>query len=248
MKKVLTLCLLILGLLSFSALADAVSSKVYAEAQTQTVSANTLTNAAAAVIRQQTGVPVESDSLTVNYLGNPSDLTAPAGNLELAVSLPYGVRYNAPTTAVVTVSVDGKVSNTAILKFEVKLYQQVVVAARAIAKGEVLGIDNLRLERLDVGRLTTGYYTDINDIAGLLSRRDLKPGTAFSKYLIEKPIVVKRGSAVTIIARTGGIEVTAFGKALQDGYEGQMIRVQNINSQKYMAAKVTGPGTVEIMI
>ena len=247
-KKVLAVWLLTLGLLGLSVLPDAVNSKVYAEAQTQTVSVKALTNAAAMVIRQRTGVPIESDSLTINYLGNPTELTVPAGNLELAVTLPYGVRYNGPTTAVVTVSVDGKVCDAATLKYDVKLYQQVVVAARAIAKGEVLGTDNLRLERLDVGRLTTGYYSDINDISGLISRRALKPGTAFNRYLIEKPIVVNRNSAVTIIARSGGVEVTAFGKALQDGYEGQIIRVQNVNSQKYMAAKVTGPGTVEITI
>lgn len=220
---------------------------VQAADETQLISANTLINAASMAIRQRAGVPPESDSLTIICLGNPGDIVVPDGNIELAVNLPYGIRYNVPTIAVVTVSADGKIAYVSTLKFDVKLYQQIVVAARSVSKGELLGVDNLRLERMDVGRLNAGYYTDISEVAGLSSRRNLSPSTVLTKYLVEKPIIVERGSAVAIVAKIGDIEVTAAGQAMQDGYEGQIIRVKNLNSQKYITGKVTGRGTVEVI-
>ncbi|MDD4599872.1 MAG: flagellar basal body P-ring formation chaperone FlgA [Negativicutes bacterium] len=218
---------------------------VYA-AESQTVSVNMLSSAASVVINQQAGVTVENDDLTVTLLGSPEVVSVPAGNLDLAVSLPYGIRYNAPTTAKITISVNGKIAAITILKFDVNLYQQVVVAARPINRGEVFNAENLRYERMDVGRLNSGYYTDIAKVDGYLSRRMLNPGMALNQFLVEKPLLVKRGSAVTIIARLGGIEVTALGEAMQDGREGQRIRVQNSTSGKWITAKVVAAGTVEI--
>lgn len=223
------------------------TQQVYAEYENQSVSVNMMVNAASIVIRQRAGMPLENDNLTISLLGSPADLVVPAGELNLLVSLPYGVRYNAPTTAIVTVEVDGKVAAVDTLKFDVNLYQQVLVAARPIVKGETLNAGNISYARMDVGRLTTGYYTDLSAVEGLVSRRMLNPGTPLNKYLIEKPVLVKRNSSVMIVARMGGIEVTTYGQALQDGQEGQIIRVQNINSRKLMTAKVVDVGTVEVM-
>jgi len=43
------------------------------------------------------------------------------------------------------------------------------------------------------------------------------------------------------------MEVTSAGQALQDGIEGQLIRVQNINSTKVISAKVIDGTTVQVL-
>lgn len=223
------------------------SRAAYASGETQIVSANTLTSAAFVTIRDRAGVSADSDDLKITVLGYPRDLDLPAGALTLAVDLPYGIRYNVPTTANVTVNVDGTTITVVTLKFQVKLYQQVVVAARSISNGDILSTDNLSYSRMDVGRLNSGYYTGIDKLLGLISRRNMTTGTAINQYMISKPTVVKRGNAVKVIARVGGIEVTTVGQAMQDGYEGQLIKVQNVNSGKILSAKVLDTGSVEVI-
>jgi flagella basal body P-ring formation protein FlgA len=63
---------------------------------------------------------------------------------------------------------------------------------------------------------------------------------------IEIPPLVKRGEAVTMTARKGGILVTARGTAQQDGIEGAQIKVRNSSSQKEILCRVRAPGQVEV--
>lgn len=248
-KEISSFCFIVLLFAASMALTSALFAPqiVYAAEGTQIVSANTLINTAAVIIRQRAGVAAESDDLSVNVLNSPQAVTAPEGDLSVGVDLPYGVRYNAPTTANVTVSVNGRVIAITTLKFETKMYKQVLVAGRSISSGEALTIDSLRYERMDIGRLMSGYYTDANKVLGLITRRAITPGLAINQYMIEKPIIIKRGSSVTLVARIGGLEVTAAGQALQDGYEGKIIPIQNLSSRKIVSAKVLDENSVQVL-
>ena len=106
---------------------------------------------------------------------------------------------------------------------------------------------NLRSERMDIGKLGAGYYTDLNKVVGLASRRSLKPGMVLIDSMLVKPVLVKRGAAVNIVARIGSLEVTALGQAMQDGTQGQLIKVQNVNSAKFISARVLDGTTVQVL-
>jgi len=62
---------------------------------------------------------------------------------------------------------------------------------------------------------------------------------------LSSPVVVKRGDAVTMVARRDGIEVSVAGEALDAGAAGTVIRVRNAGSGQVMRMRVAGPGTVE---
>lgn len=247
MKRKISLCCFIIILLQTIFIGMPGQKRVYAAEGTQLVSPSTLINTAAVLIRQRAGAAADSADLRVNVINSPQAVTVPEGEVALSVDLPYGVRYNAPTTANVTTSVNGQVVSVTTLKFEVKMYKQVLVAARSISIREVLTSDSLRYERLDVGRLGAGYYTDPSTIVGLITRRMISPGMPINQYMIEKPIIIKRGTGVTIVARIGNLEVTTSGQALQDGYEGKIIPVQNLNTLKVMSAKVLDETSVQVM-
>jgi flagella basal body P-ring formation protein FlgA len=72
---------------------------------------------------------------------------------------------------------------------------------------------------------------------------DAKPAAAVAPV---SPVVVKARQRVTILARAGEFNVTCLGEAQQDGRVGQTIPVQNVDSKKVLAARVTGPGAVEV--
>lgn len=62
---------------------------------------------------------------------------------------------------------------------------------------------------------------------------------------LSNPVLVKRGDAVTMIARVEGIEVSTAGEALDAGGEGTIVRVRNASSGQVVRMRVAGPGTVE---
>ena len=59
------------------------------------------------------------------------------------------------------------------------------------------------------------------------------------------PTLIKRGSAVSIVARKEQVEVSMAGEALDPGALGQVIRVRNATSGTVIRARVVDAGVVE---
>lgn len=213
----------------------------------QTVNANVLIDKATEAIKQQMSNSMSSEDFSIMPVGSVQDVITPIGTAVLTGSLPSGIHSNTPTSVIVAVSVNGQVFTKVGLKFDVKWYRQVLVVTDLVNTGEILSNDKLRYERMDIGRLGPGYFTDINKVLGMAVRRPLTPGMVLMDTMFNKPMLVKQGNMVNIVARIGNMQVTATGRALQDGSEGQLIRVQNINSTKIISAKVVDASTVEAL-
>jgi flagella basal body P-ring formation protein FlgA len=213
----------------------------------QTISAQTLIDKGIEAIRNQVGPNVFSEDLNISFTGRMQDVIAPVGNATLSTSLPYGIRYNTPTTVMISVNVNGQAITKVGLKFNVKLYRQVAVAARQVNIREIFTEDSLRYERMDTGQVAAGFFTDKNKIQGLMARRLITPGMVITDSMVNKPVLVKRGSMVILAALVGNMQVTSSGQAMQDGYEGQLIRVKNVNSNKIVLGKVINEDKVQVL-
>lgn len=224
-----------------------IPDSVLVTASSQSISRQTLIDKAIATTRAQAGLNVGNGDIIITPNGNVSDLLVPVGNIQLVATMPYGIRYNMPTSVIVTVNVNGQQFTKVPINMDVKQYREVIVSADQINLNGIFSAGNLRYERMDIGKLSAGYFTDINKVVGLASRRALKPGMVINDSMVIKPILIKRGAIVNIVARVGGLEVTAMGQAMQDGSEGQLIRVQNVNSFKFISARVLDGSTVQVL-
>ncbi|AJQ25935.1 flagellar basal body P-ring formation chaperone FlgA [Pelosinus fermentans] len=213
----------------------------------QVISAQTLLDKGTNTIRDQVGPNVKYDDLHIFYVGREQDVTVPVGNVALSASLPYGIRYNTPTTVMISISVDGQAVTKVGLRFKVNLYRLVTVAARQVNAREIFTEDDLRYERMDTGQIAAGFITDKNKLLGLMARRLITPGMVISDSMVNKPVIVKRGNMVTLTAFIGNIEVIASGQAMQDGYENQLIRIKNVSSNKIVLGKVIDEDKVQVV-
>jgi hypothetical protein len=59
--------------------------------------------------------------------------------------------------------------------------------------------------------------------------------------------LVRRRDVVRLVARSAHLTATALGEALEDGQEGQLIRVRNITSHRVVVGRVGADGTVEVV-
>lgn len=212
----------------------------------QTVSGERLLAVAVEAVQSQvTGNG--ADEVTVAPIGTPPDVLAPLGRVDLKVEIPGGLRYNVPTTAAVAISADGRPFITVNVRFNVKAYQQMIVAARNIAVHEEITADNVREERREVGKIA-GYITDMDKVIGLTAKRPMAAGTPLTEVLLERPLMVTRGATVTILVQVGDMIVSAGGQALQAGREGELIRVLNVTTKRIVTARVVDRNTVKVKI
>lgn len=141
---------------------------------------------------------------------------------------------------------NGALADKGSVSLDVRLKADLPVPVRNIKRYEILTADMFTLKRFDVTSLTEKVLTDCSHLEGCRAKHNLIAGRHVSMSRIENMPVVEKGATVAIIGKSRLFEIRARGVALQNGNIGQTIKVKNIDSRKIVAARVAGPGAVEI--
>ncbi len=122
------------------------------------------------------------------------------------------------------------------------------VLVNQVAAGDIIKKDDIKWIRTRARRLQKDVILDANDLIGKTPRRGrgLGPGTPVRKSEVRRPVLVPKGSLVTIMLRSPGMVLTSQGKALENGSTGDTIRVANTRSKTVIDATVTGSGRVSV--
>lgn len=144
------------------------------------------------------------------------------------------------------VSVNGRVHHEATVSAWVDVFESAVCASRPLKKGDVLRKEDLYLTRENVSRAQGQAVTDLDKAVGLAVRHSVRQNTPLKEWMLEKAPVLDKGSVVTIFAQMGGLKVTVKGVALERGYPGEMVKVQNSMSQKAVFARVIDGAHVRV--
>lgn len=82
---------------------------------------------------------------------------------------------------------------------------------------------------------------------GQQMRRTVYAGAQLSTNHVERPIVVRRNSRVSMVYRLGRLEMSATGRALDEGAEGDIISVMNLESKLRVDGRILANGTIEVV-
>jgi len=122
----------------------------------------------------------------------------------------------------------------------------IAVPAHGMSIGDIFGPADISETKLPRERLASDAITNPQQIIGKAARRILRAGETVRAGDIADPIVVHKGDLVTIVLNTPGMQLTAQGKAVEDGAMGVSIRVANTQSNRVIDAVVAGPNQVVI--
>ena len=128
----------------------------------------------------------------------------------------------------------------------IAVLEQVVTSRRPVVRGHTLSAADVMLSEVDTSGLHKAYFTRIEDVIGLRTKRSVGGGKTLHAGLLRREQLVKRGSQVEIVANAGGLHVTMRGKALADGGRGDRIRVKNLNSGRVITGTVSGRGMIQV--
>jgi len=117
---------------------------------------------------------------------------------------------------------------------------RVPVADRLLQPGEVVDGADLSSVWMADNRVPHGAVLATGQIVGAEVRRRLRPGRPVEAGDLQQPRLVRRGEAVEVIYRHGGLTLTTLAEALDDGTLGQLVRLSNLDSGRRFAARVEG--------
>ena len=122
----------------------------------------------------------------------------------------------------------------------------VAVARSDIARGEVIAEADLEYKAVPAIRANGSVVRAITDATGMEARRSLKAGELIRTGDLKRPTMVAKGSTVTMLFEAPGMRLSAVGRALTEGAEGDTITILNPTSFRKVEALVIKPGTVRV--
>ncbi|HET97861.1 MAG TPA: flagellar basal body P-ring formation protein FlgA [Desulfurivibrio alkaliphilus] len=198
----------------------------------------------AAIIAKESVWPREELSLS-GFSAFPESVQIPAGILDYRLeSRPEPSRLGRQSLQV-TLLVNGREQERVRLSANLLRLGEVVVTARRINRGEVIGPDDLLVLRREISMLDSNFIADPGLAVGKQSRTTLQAGAIVYGNLLEDPPLVRRGDRVNIVAGNGRILVSAPGEVRDTGARGDLVRVRNLMSRQEIQARVVDSATVE---
>ena len=122
----------------------------------------------------------------------------------------------------------------------------VPVLSRSLKPGDVIRASDIDWISLPAKRLGRGTVTDQQSLIGMSPRRPLRAQQIIRATDIETPVVVAKNSLVTIRLQTERMVLTVKGRALEDGAQGDVVRVMNVKSNSVVNALVIDAGSVVV--
>lgn len=191
---------------------------------------------------------------TTDGLGGRIEVTVGSLDSRLrlaACDLPLAT-YDSPNglnggRGVVGVRCDGSKPWKLYVPVQIAVMDSVVVSRRPLVRGQTVAADDLMLSDVDTSSLHKAYFTRIEDVVGLRSKRSIGSGTTLHAGLLQRARLVKRGSQVQLLAVTDGLQVRMRGKALADGGRGDRVQVKNLSSGRVVTGTVTGSGVIQVV-
>ncbi|GJM04484.1 MAG: flagellar basal body P-ring biosynthesis protein FlgA [marine bacterium B5-7] len=114
----------------------------------------------------------------------------------------------------------------------IKNFKQVVILKQTASRNTVLTEADLSFEKVNINRLSSGYFRDMNQVQGKILTQNLSKGAVLTNNHIKIPMAINRGQRVTLIAKNAVIEVRAEGKAMSKGAIGERIKVKNMKTKR----------------
>lgn len=134
------------------------------------------------------------------------------------------------------------------LPVSVDLYDDVMIAAKPLVKGQFIDESTILYEKRSISQLNNGYFTRDSEVNQLEARRNLARGSILTPANLAARMLVRSGQQVTLVLNVNGIQVKSTGQALQSARLGQVVRVRNSQSSRIVEGVVFGEALVKVGI
>ncbi len=121
-----------------------------------------------------------------------------------------------------------------------------IVPRRKLAVGAVIGADDLQTVRMRTVQVRGDIVRDPSQALGMAVRRIANPGQPLLLADIGRPMVVLKGTRVTMLLQSPGLTLAALGQAMEAGGLGDRISVLNPVSGAIVVAEILAPDEVRV--
>ncbi|MBI4829315.1 MAG: flagellar basal body P-ring formation protein FlgA [Nitrospinae bacterium] len=176
----------------------------------------------------------------------PAAYTPPEGYDAFDISLPNQNLKGEKVFLLITFSKEGRAVSRTNAIASVKVRRPVAVAARPIERGRLLTAEDITIETRITGPFADDLAADAAQAVGRAAERAMRAGAPVRKSYLATPKLVRAGDMVKLVAARGAMRISVLAQAREDGNEGDWVKVVNLESNKAVTARVSGPGEATV--
>ncbi len=120
------------------------------------------------------------------------------------------------------------------------------VLTASVNRGDIIGPNDITVAHVRADQVRDGAVSDPYALVGKQARRAIKEGEPVLASQLQSPVIVNRGDEVVIFYALKTMNLTAKGKAMDAGGQGDVIRILNTSSNRTLMAKVVQPHQVVV--
>ena len=123
----------------------------------------------------------------------------------------------------------------------------VIITRATIKSGHQISTNDLDSKQVNRYSTSSGYYSELEDVVGLMAKRFIGKGTILRQSLLKTPDLIKKGNHVTITVAGQGFFLSNEGVALESGGLNEEIKIKVTNSDKVITGIIEATGKVKII-
>jgi flagella basal body P-ring formation protein FlgA len=188
-----------------------------------------------------------SDDIDIDIPGFVPPMVPMDATVSVAVSQ---LDFDADTgrfTASLTITGDTMNAMSTRISGKVEPMVTAMVSVTRLLPETILRPEDVKMTRIRASRVPGQAAQTVDQIAGMQLRRPIAAGVPLRLSDLMRPPLVQRGAVVRMELSERDLSVSAQATAIDDGAEGDRIRVQNINSHAFVYADVVGPDHVRVV-
>jgi flagellar basal body P-ring formation protein FlgA len=175
-----------------------------------------------------------------------SPLSLPDGAVDVQVLKPTDGVAPGQRRFLLAIAVNGEEIERRWVQAELRVFDDVIVAARSLAYHETITIDDIRIGRRELNTFSLRALTDPQEAVGRHAVRTIAMNEVLTPAMVSLPQVVQRGNRVSLVFESAGLRVEIAGRAMQAGKIGERIRVENTSSGKIIEGQILDTHTVKV--
>lgn len=125
---------------------------------------------------------------------------------------------------------------------------RVPVLARQVQRGDTIQSSDLDFVRMRRDAVDRNSVIEADGIVGKTPRRLLAVGKPLRATDLQMPFLVEKGKLVTLVVQNRKMLITAQGRAVENGADGDVIRIVNTRSRSTIQGVVVGPNRVKVQL
>ncbi len=171
----------------------------------------------------------------------------PEGKIKLQFDSKQKINNSGKLKFYIDVIIDGNQEDRLNISGQVAVYEKIFFAQNSLARGDIISQDCVYQENKDIYSLRGGFIISFDELDGKTVKSTIRKGDYFKHNLLAESPLIKKGDIVRLIVKNDNLLIVTSGLSKENGFENELIKVENIGSGKLVRGIVKEKSKVEVV-